>query len=397
MAFSIRDLLRFLELSLGRRLDVDGTARLRRLGLVLLFCLLYPLLELGIWASFVLDDVLYGAYRRQPIVQPVFIVGIFRSGTTFLHRLLAQDEHNFATMALWEILFAPSIVLRKAGMACSALDRFLGSPMHRLLTKWEHVWQKGFAAHRISLRAPEEDEYLLLHIWSSLTIWLYAGLTEEMSPYICFDVDMPAPERERIMRFYAQCVRRYLYARGIGRRGPKRYLSKSPPFTGKIKSLCQTFPDAKFILLVRSPLSVVPSFVSFVESAWKLIGGPIGDARVREHLLELLERWYHVPVDVLGTLPESRTVVVRFDDLVRDPAATVSGIYERLGLETRPPFAETLHQAMDRSRLYRSRHGYELEGKGLARDQIVTRYRDVFDRYGFDPCGGNDGSSAEIH
>jgi len=42
--------------------------------------------------------------RTEPILRPVFITGMPRSGSTFLHELLAQDPQNRAP-TVWEVMF----------------------------------------------------------------------------------------------------------------------------------------------------------------------------------------------------------------------------------------------------------------------------------------------------
>ena len=82
---------------------------------------------------------------------------------------MARDEHTFAWMPTWQILFAPSISASKAIRGISSLDRMLGAPLHHLLDVGENRWQAMNCAHKQALTAPEEDENLLLHTWSSLT------------------------------------------------------------------------------------------------------------------------------------------------------------------------------------------------------------------------------------
>ena len=56
-----------------------------------------------------IDEILFFSFKKIKINKPLFIVGIPRSGTTFLHRTLSQDSDKFTTFQLWEFLLAPSI------------------------------------------------------------------------------------------------------------------------------------------------------------------------------------------------------------------------------------------------------------------------------------------------
>ena len=213
MAFNLKAFVRFTYRLLSKPGDLVFRWTPRRVGIFVALYLLYPLFELVTWFSLLLDEIFFRAYRRLEITAPVFIVGNFRSGTTLLHRLLAKDEKRFSSMKMWEILFAPSIVQRKVVSALAALDRRLGGPVHKRVAKMEDHWHKANVLHRTSLREPEEDDYLLLHIWSALTIGLSSGLLEEATPYAYFDTMLPEAERTRIMTFYRRCVQRHLHAR----------------------------------------------------------------------------------------------------------------------------------------------------------------------------------------
>lgn len=383
MAFNLKGLARFTYRSLFQSKDTNYRLTPKRIFLLLISYPAYSLLELMAWVGLLLDDILFPAYRDVEIRQPVYIVGNPRSGTTFLQRLLARDERTFTSMRTWEMILAPSITLRKVFWALSWLDRHMGSPLHRLLGMLEETWQDENVVHRIALRAPEEDEYLLVHIFSSLKIWLYAAMVDEAARYTYFDSQMPEQERQRIMTFYRHCVQRHLYAHGDGDSG-RHYLAKNPHFSPMIDTLYDTFPDAQIIYLARNPLDVIPSYVSLKEDEWQLLGNPKERYASREYVLEMADHWYSYPLERLEQAPRDSYIVVNFNDLVSNARQTVTAIYERLGLVLSPAFDEILEQATKSARRHESEHQYSLREMGLTREQIVTRYQHVFERFDFD-------------
>jgi omega-hydroxy-beta-dihydromenaquinone-9 sulfotransferase len=157
---------------------------------------------------FLLDELFFRGYRTVEVRQPVFIVGVFRSGTTFIHRLLAKDTSRFTCMKLWEILLAPSVTQKKILLALSALDRRLGSPVRKRILAWE---EKALEAihriHTLSLFEPEEDDPILLNIFSSFFQYFPFPFDDEENPFIRFDTRLFARDRERIMEFYKRCVK----------------------------------------------------------------------------------------------------------------------------------------------------------------------------------------------
>ena len=86
----------------------------------------------------------------------------------------------------------------------------------------------------------EEDDIVLY--WS-----MAAGFWITKMPYMgdldfYYMNDWPARKRRRYNDFYRECVKRQLYLNGAD----KVHLSKNPTFSGKIESLIETFPDARF-------------------------------------------------------------------------------------------------------------------------------------------------------
>ncbi len=381
--FSFRNFFKFTYLTLFKRKNPREPAP-RRIGRFVLFYVLFFLLEIVTWFGFFMDEIFFRGYKEKRVWQPVFIVGNPRSGTTFLHRLLAKDEANFAVMRTWEMVFAPSITLRRVLKGLRAVDRTLGSPIQRLIDAQQRRWQEQNVMHKIALQAPEEDEYLLFHIWSSLKIWLYVALLDEAIPYTYFDTAMPRAEKERIMTFYKSCLQRHLYAAGTEK---KHYLSKNPSFTPMIDTLYDYFPDAKVIYLARNPLDMIPSFISLKEREWDVLDQPVKDERSREYVLDMAHHWYNYPLERLERVPEKDYIIVNFNDLVQKAESTVARIYKRFGLQMGPAFARVLRQEGERSRNYDSDHEYSLEEMGLTHEEIVKEYRGIFSRFGFDTRG----------
>lgn len=392
MGFDFKGFVRFTCKSLFNSRGTNYRLTSRRIAWLALFYAVFPVVELVTWIGLLLDELLFPGYRQQGIRQPVFIVGNPRSGTTFLQRLLARDEKNFNSMRTWEMLLAPSITMRKVISGLSALDRRLGSPLHRCLGLLEETWQEENTVHRIAVRAPEEDEYLLTHIWSNLKIWLYAAMLDEAERYTHFDAKMPPTEKERIMTFYTRCVQRHLYAHGGS---DVHYLAKNPHFTPMIDALYDCFPDVRIIYLARSPLDMIPSYISLKEREWRILGDPVDEVGSRDYILDMAEHWYSYPLERLEHAAQDSYIVVNFNDLVNQAGQTVAEIYERFGLEIGPAFAEVLRKAAERARHHQSEHKYSLEAVGLSREQIVDRYEDVFDRFGFDTRADTQSSQME--
>ena len=334
--------------------------------------------ELLIWSGFYLDEILFPAYQEQTIRQPVFIIGNPRSGTTYLQRLLARDENNFLSMRTWEIFTAPSILTRKIISLTARIARAIGIQITHRIRRLERLWKESDRIHRLKLRAPEEDEYLFIHIFSTMKIWSFAAMEDESNPYIYFDDMIPDSQKDRVMDFYQACIQRHIhYRKGEN----KHYLSKNPNFTPAIETLLERFPDAKFIYLIRTPLKAIPSHVSLKEREWQMLGSPLEKYACRDFILRSSEHWYEYPLQKLKQLPEDQAIIVPFDDLVSNTKKTVQEIYHQLGLELPPEFMDLLEIETQKARNHRSQHRYSSEQMGIDPQTLKDRYAGIIEEY----------------
>ncbi len=373
--------LRLTYLALFKSRDTAARLTPKRIRLLLAFYVLFPLLEIVTWLGFLLDDVFFRGYRTQPITRPVFIVGTPRSGTTFLQRVLARDEGTFACLRTWEIFFAPSITQRKLCEKLAALDRRLGRPLAKRIKAWEARALGQVPMHKLGLQEPEEDDFLMLHIWASSFFILFFPFSEEIEPYAYFDEKMSSADKARIMEFYERCIQRHLYARGRD----KYFLSKNPNFSPRVETLYKHFPDAKIIYMVRNPLEMLPSVKSWLLYQWEAFNdAPLEDQEFQDYFMEVGRYWYCYPLERLTRMPEEQYTIIRFDDLVQDVGQTVRDLYARLGIPLTPAFDQILQEETEKARRYQSPHRYSLEQMGFNRAQIVEQYEDVFEHFDFD-------------
>ena len=347
-------------------------------------CLFIPGLLLGSMAhaiGFLLDDIFFPEYRRVEVKEPVFVVGIARSGTTFLHRLLSEDAGRFTTFKFWELILAPSIVERKCLCALSRVDAGLGGWVRKLVVKFDDWLLGDFRAmHHLSLFEPEEDEWLLMHRFASAFLAFAFPFTDGVRHLLYFDEETASADKARIMAYYKACVQRHLYVHGP----EKRLLSKNPSFSAKVESIRDTFPDAKIVCCVRNPSEALPSFASLMWFIWgEKPGQSTATAEMRETLLEVMDHFYRHPLKCLRQMPENRHAFILYDALTTHPRDAVTDLYRRFEIAMTPAFEETLGAHQDQARRYKSSHAYALEHYGLTRQDILDRYEDIFDYYGF--------------
>jgi len=344
-------------------------------------CFAVPMVSSFHALCFFLDGILFPGLRRVAVSEPVFLVGHARSGTTLTHRLLSQDKERFSCFLLYECYF-PSLLQKKLIRLGIAFDRrFLGGFLARGVGRWEdRRYGAGRHVHAMGLTVPEEDDISLYYSMAS-------GFWITKMPYMG-DLDFyhmndwPAAKRRRYNDFYRECVRRQLYLNGPD----KTHLAKNPLWAGRVASLIEAFPDAKFVVNLRDPRETIPSLLKLVRSGWKQLGWE--EARQQRCLRILADQsWssYRHPLETLAAHPETAGALVDYRDLTSDPVATIQRLYRDLGLVMSSEFCEVLEVAGVQERRgageHKTRHRYSLEEFGLDADLIQARLGDLFERF----------------
>lgn len=364
----------------------------RRLAIHLGLLLLLTLWA-GVNAFFLsLDPIFFPRLRSISIQDPIFIVGNARSGTTFFHRLLCGDRERFAYFRMWELLF-PSLIQKKTvHFLYSTLEsRF--PQTHRRLVDWESRQLLELKRqHYIGVATAEEDEFLFLISFSSAMLTVFFPYLDQLEYLVIFE-RRPAATRERIMRFYRDCIKRQLLCHGED----LTLLSKNPAFVSKMRDLAGEFPDAKFVYLMRNPFETIPSLLKILKTVSDGLGIETDHAGAAQRaLVDGCIRDYDYALEVLEELPPERFAFVQYTDLVADPKATVEKVYERLQISISPSFEKHLAAEGRRQKRYRSANAYSLEEFGIDQRELEKKLEPLIERFGFRPSEGAEGETREM-
>lgn len=335
---------------------------------------------------FALDPILFPSLRRTRVTAPVFCIGHARSGTTYLHRLMAADP-QFSCALMYELFF-PSLLQKRLLRLLFRLDTavFGGRLRRRLDAAEEQRFAPTDDMHKTGFFVPEEDDFFLT--WS-----LCSGFWIVMFPFMgeldFYHVDQwPDRKRRRAMGFYSECVRRQIALNGGG-----THLSKNPTFCGRVEALIETFPDARFIVPLRNPNETIPSLLKLLKNEWDLRGRD--EQLIAKSLRVLADQSFDAylrPLDVLAEHPEVRSVVVDYRELVAHPEATMRRIYRALELDLGPVAAKAF-AAAGAGGGHETAHRYSLEEFGLDPQEIHTRLAELFEQYRWD----TEGEGAHVH
>ena len=257
------------------------------------------------------------AIPTRPLAPPIFIAGLPRSGTTFLHGLLAEDPLN-RVPRIWEAIY-PYPRHRAAGFGA-------GRRKVQLQLRIFNRLSPGIRSlHPIEADAPEECIEFTSQVFRSPRF-------DDVYRAPSYRAWLDKSGHDEGYRFLARFLRHLQGAGGA----PRRWILKSPEHVFSIDALAHVFPDAMLVLVHRDPGHVLASAARLTE----LLRAPFTTAidrreigrKVADYWQDGMRRMVRLADDPSFPL-RSRLAHVRYRALVADPVGTIARIYDAFGLE----------------------------------------------------------------
>lgn len=296
---------------------------------------------------------------------PVVIVGLQRTGTTLVHRLLALDP-AFRFLTSWEAL-NPARPRRAANGAPDPRVRFA-----RLAERSVPLLGPDFhAIHPVAAESPEEDCLLMdLTVMSqtfeaTLQVPSYAAWLERQDH---------GPVYERHARML-----RYLHWQRPG----GRWLLKTPAHLEHLDALLAAMPGARFLFTHRDPATCIASFASMMCHAYGMFTDEVDPTEVGRRWLRKDARMMDRALEVRRRVGDEAFLDLSYYDLVASPIDEIRRVYAWLGMELSPALEARMRSWLAENRQHKhGRHRYELSSFGLRPEQVEERfgaYRRRFD------------------
>lgn len=293
-----------------------------------------------------------------PVAPPIFITGGWRTGTTFLFRLLATDSRLRAPLPAE--LAEPC---RVATMRDDERERFIdaSSVAHDVL----HALNPELRAiHDSGARLPEECG---LGMGTDLRNWAFSSTTrlDSFSEWLAGEDLGPA---------YV-AYRRVLEA--LDRADGRRWVLKAPPHLAALDSLAAGFPGAVVVVLHRDIVETIASGASLFAVFRSTYSDEVDAVDVGRFQAEQTERWLRRAQAFRRSPAAERITIVdlAYRDLVDDPVAAITAVYRAAGIE--PPldpasFVEAYNTAHPRHE--HGTHRYSAADFGLDAGELRERF-----------------------
>ncbi len=300
------------------------------------------------------------AVTAGPIDRPIFITGLPRSGTTFLHRLMLQDPQNRAPL-VWETIHPLA--------GAQADDK--RAQVTRQLRMFERLAPEFRSLHPLSADSPQECSEITAHVFQSYR----------------FDSTYHVPsyrrwlDAEGLQEGYA-FQRRFLQHLQHGS-APRRWVLKCPDHLFALRDLRAAFPDARLVFVHRDPVKVLLSLCKLTEVLRRPFARRVDRVGIGRQesgrWLAGTERMIRACREPMFAEPICH---VSYLDLVMQPVKTVAAVYDHFRIELDEQAAGRIARAVEvNPDGGYGRHSYRFEDHGLnagAEREKFQPYTDFF-------------------
>jgi len=279
---------------------------------------------------------------------PLIVTGFARTGTTFLHELLACDSRH-RSFSLAELMYPFSPVGNDHANAL----------LERVATEatFMDLLYPGFKAmHDNAADLPTECIFAFAHEFASD---LFVG-AHEIPSYAAWLATTDLLPAYRAHRQFLRLL--------AGPDDDRSWLLKAPSHLNSLGALFAVYPAARVVVTHRDPLAVIASLADLMAALrWMrsdrvdyqaLVAQMVGGYGwlAEQALVKRRELGEH----------EDQVVDLLYTDLVDDPAAAVMSLYEGWDMDTPAGLGESLRALVEsRPRHRHGRHHYDFSDTGL--------------------------------
>jgi Sulfotransferase family len=308
------------------------------------------------------DRQVYPDITHQQIREPLFIVGLPRSGTSVLHRLLAADLGHRSPL-MWEVR-SPSPPnrhdekqrIQRATQSCNFFNW--------LAPKFRYVHAVGAEIPQecVSLMTPTflSDQFDAMYYVPSYRSWF-------------FRQDLrPAYEYHRRFLQHLQF-----------RRAARRWILKAPTHMFAMPALLSVYPDALFVQTHRAPVDAmasVSSLVTILRSAFSDAVDPFIVCR------EAIDYWSETMEKFLrerDRLADNRICDIQYEEIRREPIRAVRRIYEFFGWSLSREAEQSMRVLIaGQAKRQSANHRYDLSQFGASADRVLSAFARYCERFG---------------
>ena len=284
----------------------------------------------------VIEKIKFGRLIRSTniIENPVFIIGHWRTGTTFLHQLISLDKQFTSPKVIQTVI----------------PDHFLISTKY-----WVPILKKMMPPKRpmdeveMGPLDPMEDEWALLRL-NAPGPFQKIFFPSEKRGYFSNpgEFNPEGKELEEWKRKFTTFLAKVTLS------DPRQIVLKNPFHTPRVSILSGMFPGAKFIHIVRHPYKTVPSTINM----WNIVAGENAfrmgwKTPSVEESAGLVDMFWKSVKGSRDILKPGQFTEIRYEDLEKDPVSEIRRLYSELDIIFTPELEQSILGFMDEKKSYR--------------------------------------------
>ena len=291
---------------------------------------------------------------------PVFLVGHWRSGTTHLENLMALDP-QFGHLSVIQSLHPRTFLSEGAELSASfkQTKRYMDNV-------------------RLTADSPSEEE-VAMAVLAPGSFWHGYYFPKRFDHYFHEYVLFEGISAAQLEAW--KCAYHRLLAKLTLHHEGKRLLLKNPPNTPRLGVLLQMFPEARFVHIRRNPYEVyVSRMAQYSTAVLAKALQPISEDEWEAKVLTYYTAMMRAHFRCRSRVPAGQYVELSFEELCKDPLASLSRIYDELSLPgfatAKPHFEAYVAEQRD----YRQ-NTYRYDADTLHR--IYSRWHETIDRWSY--------------
>lgn len=270
---------------------------------------------------YIRDIKLHPEILQEKIVKPIIVLGLPRTGTTKLQRVLSADP-QVQRMDYWRVTNPAPFPGEEPGNPKGRIDAALAVE-HLLATQFPG-WM---ARHPTEALEPDEEIHIMQGSFECMVSWLFASVPSY------YDYISRCDQRPMYQHLRAQM--QYLQWQDGGARG-RPWIMKSPIHINALDVLLETFPDAVLVHCHRDLQKVLPSFASLIETARQIGSDHVDPKAVGSEMFNYWATALDRYLIERKKLPPDRILDMQFEEVVGNIVDVIGRIYERAGRPLTP-------------------------------------------------------------
>jgi len=303
--------------------------------------------------------------KNIKVEDPIFILGYYRSGTTFLHYVMGKDER---------LAFASTLQVINT-------HSFIGfGELVNAITRWVVPKKRPMDNLKMSPSLPFEEEFALSNMGdASLCNGFF--FPQNISKYFDESVMFESVEaKEEWKKNFYFFIQKLSY-----KHKEKRLLLKTPANTGRLKEILEIFPNAKFVNIYRNPYKVYLSNEGFLENILPLLGfQKAKNESIESYILDSYNKTYRKFFNDKKLLKAEQYAEVAYENFIKNPIKEVGRIYQEIGLTQFATMKPEMQKVLDEYKNYKPNNYVMNED---LQEKIYSKWAVMFEHFNYDKNG----------